>query len=396
MKKTLIGASALLLFAACSNDEPVYEKSTGNDGSNIRFSVSAERNTRAEDVFCSNHLFDGFTVYATADGGKVLISGDDLTLTDGTASTDYYWPKTGANFYAISGNDAGSFTFNKDDASTVSFTVNPTVASQKDLAYAVAKYTAKPDDGKAKLNFRHALSQVVFKAKNTNEKLYVVVKSVTVGGVASEGTYTLPTDATDEMMAHPTPASYVTSGRGSWSDMTGSSKFTTAAFGTDGAGVEIPASATEPVNLTVGTDGDAASFANAMLLLPQTTTAYDTSAAGTDDTKTGTYFIVNVEIYQMAGTTFDASTDVQLYTGDVRVPVAFNWEEGNCYVYTLVFGKGNGGTEPGPGPEKPVLVPITFEVSVDEFYPVTVSPDTDINADVDAQGNPTGTVSTGN
>lgn len=394
MKKTLIGASALLLFAACSNDETVLER---NDANAIRFSVASEGTTRAADVYCSNHLFDGFTVYATADGGKTLINGDELTLTDGTAATEYYWPSSGANFYAVSGNDAGSFTFNKDEASTVDFTVAPSVASQKDLSYAVAKYTAKPDDGKAKLNFRHALSQVVFKAKNTNSKLYVVVKSVTVGGVASSGTYTLPTDATDDAMAHPTPASYVTAGRGSWgATPTGSVKYTTAALGADGAGIVIPAGATEATDLTVGTDGDAASFANAMLLIPQTTTAYDTSAAGTDDTKTGTYFIVNVDIYSVAGDTFDEATDIHIYSGDVRVPVAFNWQEGNCYVYTLVFGKGNGGTEPGPGPEKPVLVPITFEVSVDEFYPVSVSPDTDMNVDVDSQGNPTGSVSTGN
>lgn len=379
MKKTLLGASVLLLtLAACSNDEPVTEN---KDANAIRFSVTTSGATRAEDVFCSNHLFDNFTVYATTVDGKQLINGDDITLSNGTASTDYYWPNSGANFVAIEGNDAGSFTFNKDAASTVSFTVNPTVASQKDLAYAVAKYTAKPSDGKAQLNFRHALSQVVFQAKNSNPKLHVVVKDITVGGVANAGTYTLPTDATSDEMVHPT-SDYVSTARGSWgSTLTGMAKFTTAALGTDG--VVIPANQTTPVNLTVGTDGDKASFANAMMLLPQTTTAYDPNAAGTDDTKTGTYFLINVDIYNVAGDQFDADNDFLIYSGNVRVPVAFNWEEGKCYIYTLVFGKGNGGTIPGPGPEDPVLVPISFNVTVDEFYPVTLD-DTEVKTDTDS------------
>lgn len=383
MKKTLLGAAALLIFTACSNDEPVMEK---HDVNAIRFSVTSSGNTRAEDVFCSNHLFDGFTVYAMTGDGKNLISGDAITLTDGSATTDYYWPDSGATFVAIEGNDDGSFTYGKDAASTVSFTVNPTVASQKDLAYAVASYSKKPADGKAQLNFRHALSQVVFQAKNANAKLYVVVKGVTVGGVANAGTYTLPTDPTSDEMAHPT-SDYVSTARGSWgTTLTGSSKFSTAALGTDGAGVIIPANATDATNLTVGTDSDKASFANAMLLLPQTTTAYDPNAAGTDETKPGTYFLVNVEIYNVAGSAYDADSDFLIYSGDVRVPVAFNWEEGKCYIYTLVFGKGNGGTIPGPGPEEPVLVPITFNVSVDEFYPVTMD-DTDLKVDEDSQSN---------
>lgn len=60
--------------------------------------------------------------------------------------------------------------------------------------------------------------------------------------------------------------------------------------------------------------------------------------------------------------------------------MGFQWEEGKKYTYTFVFGKGHGGydpdpEDPDPNPDDPyvpdpVLVPITFEVSVDEFIPV--------------------------
>lgn len=52
------------------------------------------------------------------------------------------------------------------------------------------------------------------------------------------------------------------------------------------------------------------------------------------------------------------------------------WKQGKRYVYTLIFGEGGGfNPDPDPDPEnpdpEPVLVPITFNVTVDNFveYP---------------------------
>ena len=47
------------------------------------------------------------------------------------------------------------------------------------------------------LNFRHALSQIVFQAKNTNPNLYVEISGVKLVNVDDKGNYTLPEKDTD-------------------------------------------------------------------------------------------------------------------------------------------------------------------------------------------------------
>lgn len=57
----------------------------------------------------------------------------------------------------------------------------------------------------------------------------------------------------------------------------------------------------------------------------------------------------------------------------VAIPVsAITWEQGKKYIYTFIFGEGGGyvpPTEDDDEPE-PVLVPISFTVTVDDFIPV--------------------------
>ena len=55
------------------------------------------------------------------------------------------------------------------------------------------------------------------------------------------------------------------------------------------------------------------------------------------------------------------------------------WKQGKRYIYTLIFGEG-GGFNPDPDPEnpEPVLVPITFDVTVDEFVEYSQDLDTSV------------------
>ena len=122
---------------------------------------------------------------------------------------------------------------------------------------------------------------------------------------------------------------------------------------------------------------------NAMLLLPQNTTAWkpnDNPLPGATG-NTGSYLLVDCAIFNVAGTDYAEGDDVCLWgkpqgsgwtTKELAIPVAFDWQQGKKYVYTLVFGEGNGGYNPDPedpDPEDPdpVLVPITFEITVDDF-----------------------------
>ena len=138
------------------------------------------------------------------------------------------------------------------------------------------------------------------------------------------------------------------------------------------------------VSLTTKNDAGKEYNSNAMLLLPQKTTAWDPEAnplpgaAG----NTGSYLLVDCAIFNVAGTDYAEGDDVCLWgepkegawtTKELAIPVAFDWEQGKKYVYTLVFGEGNGGYDPDPDPDPdpedpdPVLVPITFEITVDDF-----------------------------
>jgi hypothetical protein len=81
----------------------------------------------------------------------------------------------------------------------------------------------------------------------------------------------------------------------------------------------------------------------------------------------------------VTGETYNPSYegDLELWNGEVAIPAAFDWKEGKKYVYTFVFGEGNGGYTPGGDP---VLAPVTFNVTVDDFVPVT-NPDIEMETE---------------
>lgn len=373
----------MLALASCSNDELT---SVNRDGDEIAFSVVTNSATRAADVYCNNNKPSSFKVWATYNEAT-YINGDEITHdvpndkwvnNDGTR----YWPNDGGEvlFFAhVNADD--EFTWNEgSNVQIKDFTVGTTVANQKDLLYAVKK--ASKADGQATLNFRHALSQIVFKAKNTNPNLYVEISGVSVCKVSNKGTFTYPTNETgDKVGEHNENGSidYENQGWGSWAT-SGTEKYSVnfEAVKLIGSKTATPASLTSE-------NATGKEFSNqAMLLLPQTTTAWDvdkeTATAGNPENQNGTYFLVKCRIYNVSGEIVDTQKDVLLWgneedgTGkDAAIPVALNWEQGKKYIYTFVFGDGNGGYDPDPDdPDKPdpVLVPITFEVTVDDFVPV--------------------------
>lgn len=421
MKKAIFASIAVAMLTACSNDEVVLEN---NDANAIRFGVTAQNNSRAADVFCNNNLPGAFNVSAVYNNA-LYINGDNIEKGSNgkweNKSGLRYWPNTGdVHFYGYVNGDItmtdalvptfANFTVVGEDGNKE----NKTVADQVDLLYAV-KTQAKAAAGEngvvqtpqqVNLNFRHALSQIVFNARNDNANLYVEISGVSVVNVMSKGTYTFPTADTDNNYAHAnatvTPADATTFNRGSWfttgENNTSTSTLTTPASYTVSFDAKPIAGDKNVVDLTTYThaDGNKGSFyKDAMLLLPQTTTKYDVNTEDTEKdengkyVRKGTYFLVNCLIKNVAGETV-APNDVILWgatTGEgenkkfngepanVLLPVDFNWEEGKKYTYTFVFGNGNGGFDPDPDDPTPdpVLVPITFNVTVDEFIPVNPS-----------------------
>ena len=381
-----------MAMASCSQDETI---GINHDGDEITFNVVTNNATRAADVYCNQNLPGGFYVSAISDG-KTYIDKDHVTGSNGNwtnTSGTRYWPETAVDFYAhVNGGDAYKWSVNEGKATAKfeNFAVNGTVADQVDLLYAV-KTGQKKADGKVNLNFRHALSQIVFQAKNTNANLYVEIAGVSVANVGGTNTFTFPSANTEtNIVDHDENADGVyedgefgsgisyDASWGTWEALTQG----TEQYNVDFDKTSVPGTNTL-VSLTTKNEDGKEYNSNAMLLLPQKTTAWDPEANPLPgaEKNTGSYLLVDCAIFNVAGDDY-ADGDVCLWgelqgsawtTKELAIPVAFDWEQGKKYVYTLVFGEGNGGYDPDPEPDPdpedpdPVLVPITFEITVDDF-----------------------------
>lgn len=381
MKKYyFLAAGLLLMLGSCSQDD-IVEANLGAD--EIRFAAVTNGSTRAADIYNPKEMPASFQVSAMSQG-KVYISDDKIVRVGEQAPYKWenstgtrYWPEDAVDFYAHF-NAGGTFQLNNGAPTFDNFSVASAVGSQVDLLYAVKKGQTKPEtDTPVKLNFRHALSQIVFKARNESENIFVQIKGVKVMNVKGSGTYTFPTADTDDNLPETDSPDQPATTRGSW-DLTDTK-----------AGYEVDFSLKDVNGKKGATNADAVNLTDekgtALMLMPQTTTAWDPETAPKPSVEnTNSYLLVDCVIYNVA----DGSAtplpgdnvclwgkkeeDGSYTTKELAIPVKFAWEEGKKYTYTLVFGNGNGGYNPDPedpDPEdpEPVLVPISFEVTVDEF-----------------------------
>ncbi len=353
MKKLFfLSLAATLMLSSCSDVDTLTVDSQSGDQKLIGFTVSSDdtSGTRAAELFCNSELPSGFNVWAICDDDQSLyINNESVTLSiDGTGvlDTPHYWPQDCTlSFVATNKPDAATFTDN-----TLVFTdyeVTNIVEEQEDLLYAISSNVSESSDSNAPLNFRHALAQVVFKAKCTNTKMHVELSGVGMAHFNNKGSFKLPTDDTTTNYVNHSSSiiGYSSSDYpcGSWSDLSGDK----------GCFYEFD----EPIvissyskNLTGGytySDEDLYSessddIIDNILVVPQSNTAW--SASNTS----GFYFVVKLCIYNIAGDEFDASTDHAFYgTVDAPlyayIPANVSWEPGLKYVYTLALATGNGG-----------------------------------------------------
>lgn len=374
MKKLFFVMLALVVLASCSKDEVVQLNQD-----EIRYSVVANKATKAKNVYCNNNLMDAFNVWAYAKDGdayKNYISGDAVTKqTDGSWKTTNtrFWPNEEVSFFAHV--NAGSCftwptgTLSAESVPTITdFTVDSDVAKQVDLLYAVAKETKAADNTTVEMNFRHALSQIVFYAKNEHPNIHVDIESVKIFNVNGKNTFTYPNASTATNWSEHDNTVDTWAKEGSWATVA-TPELASYQVKVSDTYISVPYNTANAVNLTDNatnhaTDG---TFSKSMLLLPQTTAAY----ANTDaTTKQGSYIILYCKIYNVSNGTVDRTNDVVLESTGVAMPIAFAWEQGKKYVYTFIFGADtNGGYEiDGDKPtDEEVLVNINYSVTVDDF-----------------------------
>ena len=370
----MLAAGFLTLLGSCSQDDIV---DVNHDGDEIRFTAVANAPTRAAAIHTTTNLTE-FQVSAVS-AGKNYIQNDKFTK-NGTSwsgdGTPRYWPEDEnqtVDFYAHLGGES-VYNWAPGETTTASFNnfkVAADVKAQEDLIYAVTTGQKKQETA-VPLNFRHALSQIVFNAKNASQKIYVEIYGVQVYNVKDEGTFTFPSETTAAQVTDDTQTGYedTNKGIGTWSDeKTGKTSYTVL--------FDEPIKvSSDGENLNKLVDVTTAAEPNAMVLLPQETTAWDpATVGGTAEANTGSYIAVKCKVYNIAkGDGVHADGDELVWGGSdekgawLGIPAAFDWDQGKKYIYTLVFGNGGGGHIPGPDPDPdPEFVSIKFNVTVDEF-----------------------------
>lgn len=385
--RTILAGSALLALSmtSCTADEQISQNTT--DGA-IRFSVNTANQTRAHNSYCANEMPDYFNVYADyektteVDGEnqttKILyIDGDEVKQVEGQSYQSdelRYWPadkSIGLNFYAYVDAD-NTFKYSKEEtpSSTTEgkilsgsrfedFIVKDKVAQQLDLMYAVTK-GAKESDGAVSLNFRHALSQICYKAINNNPSIEITVNSITISGVDGKGTYHLPSDETSDTYINHTDTpeeTELTLNRGEWTSISEPTSYEVSLDKVlNDAGTETALTTFSKNESDENSEdshkqtGEVKTYSNALNLIPQNKNKVPQVTNATTPAD-GAYFTLNLTINNVAG-----EDKTEIATDNFYVPVDINWAEGKRYIYTFNFPK-----------DWDALTPITYTVNVDDF-----------------------------
>lgn len=380
MRKIFIAALAAVAMVSCAKDEAVEI----NKGEAIGFAATTGRVTRAATIDGIAE-FDRFRVWGfhkadataaeTALMSNIAVSkyksgwfyGDDY----------YFWPSVGTcDFYGI-------YPTVDDVAELNPVTVDMTnkqvsydlyngdmdYNTPTDWVYAVNVDEARQET-KVPMNFRHAMSQIVFQVKNTNKNLKVIIPEgiIRLECVSQKGVYTLPSEDTA------IENDYAKRVMGEWTEI---------------ADVEGQYICATYANINGATlDGDSeclvADFMaedGAMITIPQPVAAYD-NVNDPDNEKLQAYFRMRILVTQEDTEIWPGYTaadgTIQVTKGEaywVAIPISAAWEEGKKYTYTFIFGAGAGIVPPGtpvpPGgeiePGDPILAPIDFIVTIDDI-----------------------------
>ena len=290
--KYLAVALSAVALTACNNDE-VMEV---NQGRGISFQVATEASTRAEATTTNTITefkvwgFTGDPAQTLMNGIKVSKSGSEWSYGDAI-----FWPESDVDFYSVSPaeNCGGTVSITKDEQKITGFTVNTNQTSQVDLLYAVNKDEKKAEHkaSDVNINFRHALSQIIFKAKNTNSNLKVSIKDVKVVNVVKGGDFTYPTSSTTAQNTSES-GTIESSTQGKWTLLSEGDYKETYAAGTDAAGVELETKdKVYDLTTTTGT-GESKVYTGALFLMPQELEPWKISEDKSND-KGGSYFLAS-------------------------------------------------------------------------------------------------------
>lgn len=362
--KILAVAAVATLFASCSNEEELANVSKSESNA-IRFAgISGLSDTRTTPIGTTNLTTTDFDVMAFMSSDNALFMGgkheagysdQGVKIVYKTSAWDYddpdkvaYWPTSGdVDFYAVSPAITDDlvhqgFAYDMTSAAkTISYTTVDEYNSpgtNHDVMYAVTKGRNKENNGTmaVQMNFKHILSQVVFKAKTTSSILEVDVQSVKIHNFAVGGKFTLPEEdpKMSDWTLSPLMGAYTV-------------KLNAANVKTNDAVVDL------------------SDMNSPMMMIPQQLTKWSTYSAGTAvpkieaDGKKECYLEISMKLKQNDSYLIGSAAEYKT----VYVPFdnATGWEPGKRYIYTLIFGGGY--DDQG----EPILSPITFNAATADW-----------------------------
>ena len=341
MKKSTVMLWAIFgaLLMGCSDEEIANVETSSRNA--IGFNVlSNAAETRATPTTPSNLTSTDFDVFAfTADGTAFMGKNDTEFEHDGVkivykdGKWDYddandlrYWPSEALDFYAFNPGTVSedmmafySWEATKD-VQKISYTCmdeygSGTTHANYDVMYAMAKGQTKDmNNGIVKFNFKHILSQVVFKAKTQYDNMQVDIDVIKIHNFKFAGAFTLPAAA---------------DGTGSWSssDLAFPHAFTVV----KNANITVNSN-TEATDITTNTP---------MLNIPQELTAWKVSETATKskleaDNAKQCYLEIACKIRQSGAYLLGSASEYKT----IYVPFGDTWEQGKRHIYTLIFGGG--------------------------------------------------------
>lgn len=358
-KLFFFAAAASLALASCSSDE-VTESNAKLKGDAIRFAPTIQQ-TRTQvgamSIFADNDQAD---IYANFAGEKYFQEVFNYTTANGfAAQSPYYWPvMDGTQNMVFTAFVNGTQT---SEGVVEGFAPAADAADQVDLM--VAKHTATAREDQVNLNFRHALSIVNVKAKNSSANLKVNVTGLRVGYVkTASNSFTYAGVDTDTKDAVNIPLSawdlvdFAAPGTGETtaSNYMYEQTVSWSCTGQKGAGM-------------LGNEQD-------WLLLPQALKQFEKDGASKkiySDTEignsekpalTGAYIGLKMEIRNNNAAGALIADTWCYWPIDEVTP---NWEPGKIYTYTIdVATGGYYGDDPDPSDPDPSLVPVLKQVGL--------------------------------
>ena len=340
MKKSTVMLWAIFgaLLMGCSDEEIANVETSSRNaiGFNVLSNAAETRATPTTNTNLKNTDFDvfAFTADGTAFMGKVdtEFGHDGVKIVYKNGKWDYddandlrYWPTEALDFYAFNPGTVSedmmafySWEATKD-VQKISYTCmdeygSGTTHANYDVMYAMAKGQTKDmNNGIVKFNFKHILSQVVFKAKTQYDNMQVDIDMIKIHNFKFAGAFTLPATAEET---------------GSWSssDLAFPHAFTVV----------------KNANITVNSNTAATDISTntPMLNIPQTLTAWTVSAPNKSkleaDNAKQCYLEISCKIRQSGAYLLGSASEYKT----IYVPFGDTWEQGKRHIYTLIFGGG--------------------------------------------------------